>query len=140
MILHAGLLAHRHAERWRGVLVTGDSGAGKSDLALRMMDAGFVLVADDRTIVWTSGGGLFGRAPDTLAGKIEARGLGILDIVVRGLSPIDLVVELSGAGEIARMPERETKSLLGMEIPLVQLRAFEASAPAKLRRWLISLG
>ena len=49
---------------WRGALIEGPSGAGKSDLALRALDAGFRLVADDRVVVWTSGGRLFGRAPD----------------------------------------------------------------------------
>jgi serine kinase of HPr protein (carbohydrate metabolism regulator) len=78
MIRHAGLIAHRVAGTWRGALVEGPSGVGKSDLALRALDQGFVLVADDRTLVFVSGGELYGRAPDALAGLVEARGLGVL--------------------------------------------------------------
>jgi serine kinase of HPr protein (carbohydrate metabolism regulator) len=80
MILHAGLVAMRHREHWRGLLITGPSGCGKSDLALRLMDAGFSLVADDRVIVWISGGKLYGRAPDSLIDKVEARGIGLLSV------------------------------------------------------------
>lgn len=140
MTLHAGLVAKRRNERWHGVLITGPSGGGKSDLALQMVEAGFSLVSDDRTLIWTSGGKLFGRAPESLAGKIEARGMGILELNALPFSPIDLVVELVGDGEIDRLPASQAKSLLGLEIPLVRVRAFEASSPAKLRRWLIALG
>ena len=72
MILHAGLVARRQDGYWRGVLIEGASGAGKSDLALRALDHGFRLVADDRVVVWASGGALYGRAPDSLAYLGEA--------------------------------------------------------------------
>ena len=61
MILHAGLVARRQDGYWRGVLIEGASGAGKSDLALRALDHGFRLVADDRVVVWASGGALYGQ-------------------------------------------------------------------------------
>ena len=77
MILHAGLIAARIAGFWRGVLIEGPSGSGKSDLALRALSQGFRLVADDRVVVWASGGRLFGRAPEILNGLIELRGLGV---------------------------------------------------------------
>lgn len=139
MILHAGLVAYCHDRRWRGALITGPSGAGKSDLALRLTEAGFSLVADDRTLLWTSGGKLYGRAPEALAGKLEVRGLGILDMVRLGFSAVDLVVALVD-GDIERMPEPETETLLSQAIPRIRMSAYEASAPAKLRRWLIALG
>lgn len=139
MIIHAGLVAFCHDRRWRGLLITGPSGAGKSDLALRLIDAGFALVADDRTLLWTSGGRLHGRAPETLSGKLEARGLGILDMAWHGFSAVDLVVDL-GDDHIERMPEPTTTTLLGQTVPLVRMSPFQASAPAKLRRWLIALG
>jgi serine kinase of HPr protein (carbohydrate metabolism regulator) len=139
MIVHAGLVTLLHGGRWRGVLITGPSGAGKSDLALRLMEQGFMLVADDRTLLWTSGRGVYGRAPETLAGKIEARGLGILEMRRRDFAAVDLVVALDDA-DIERMPDSTTEDLLGRSVARIGLRPFEASAPAKLRRWLIALG
>jgi serine kinase of HPr protein (carbohydrate metabolism regulator) len=72
MIRHAGLVALRLDGLWRGALIEGPSGGGKSDLALRAIEAGFRLVADDRVVVWTSGGALFGRAPDPIRELIES--------------------------------------------------------------------
>ena len=60
------------------MLIEGPSGSGKSDLALRAIEIGFRLVADDRTLVWASGGALYGRAPAPLGGLIEVRGVGVL--------------------------------------------------------------
>ncbi len=77
MIVHGGLIARRLGEHWRGVLIEGPSGAGKSDLALRALERGFSLVADDRVRLFVSGGRLYGRAPSALAGLIEARGIGV---------------------------------------------------------------
>ena len=65
MILHAGLIAGRIDGAWRGALVMGPSGSGKSDLMLRAIGLGLRLVADDRTLVWTSGSKAFGRAPSS---------------------------------------------------------------------------
>ena len=78
MIRHAGLVALRLGGSWQGVLIEGPSGSGKSDLALRAIEAGFRLVADDRVLVWTSEGRNYGRAPDALAGLLESRGAGVL--------------------------------------------------------------
>lgn len=133
MIRHAGLIATRLSGRWRGALIEGPSGAGKSDLALRMLDRGFRLVADDRAALWVSEGRLFGRAPEPLAGLIEARGLGIERVVVLPLAEVVLVVR---CGVPERLPEPETADLLGVSLPIVTIAALEASAPAKLSRAL----
>ena len=140
MILHAGLVALRLDGFWRGALITGPSGAGKSDLALRALDAGFRLVADDRALVWASGGKLYGRAPDALAGLIEARGLGVLPERAIALAEIILVVRCAPAAEIARMPEPRTETVADVAIAVSFLDAREPSAPAKLRRALQQLG
>jgi serine kinase of HPr protein (carbohydrate metabolism regulator) len=132
-ILHATTIACRYGGQWRGVMIMGPSGAGKSDLALRAMAAGWRLVADDRTLVWRSGQSLFGRAPSTLHGLVEARGLGVLPVDVRQMAPIALLAACAtDAGAIERMPVEETVNVLGATLPCVRLFALEASALAKL--------
>jgi serine kinase of HPr protein (carbohydrate metabolism regulator) len=132
-IVHAGLIARRVRGSWRGVLIEGPSGCGKSDLALRTLCEGFRLVADDRVILWTSGGRLFGRAPDSLRGALEVRGLDVVREAGLRMSEVRLVVR-SGAPE--RIPKLQTVDLLGLSLPLIELDLREVSAPAKLSRAL----
>jgi serine kinase of HPr protein (carbohydrate metabolism regulator) len=134
MIVHAGLVARRMGGRWRGVLIRGPSGAGKSDLALRALDAGFRLVADDRVLVWVSGGALFGRAPPPIAGLIEARGQGVLAEACLPLAQIVLVIDCGG------LPDPQWTSLASVRLPCLRMNAFEHSAPQKLRRAMEHLG
>jgi serine kinase of HPr protein (carbohydrate metabolism regulator) len=133
VVVHAGLIAARAGGFWRGVLIEGPADAGKSDLALRALAHGFRLVADDRVVVWTSAGRLFGRAPEALAGLIEVRGLDVLRIEAVPLAEIVLVAE---AGIPDRIPETAFASILGLSVPKVILRLGEPSAPAKLGRAL----
>lgn len=129
MIVHAGLIAARRDGAWRGVLVEGPSGAGKSDLMLRALQAGFRLVADDRVLLWTSAGRLFGRAPDTLAGLMEVRGVGVVRLDPLPLAEIALVVR---PGTPERIPDPALADILGLQVPLAVLALGESSAPAKL--------
>jgi serine kinase of HPr protein (carbohydrate metabolism regulator) len=139
MIRHAGLIARFRGGSWRGVLIEGPSGAGKSDLALRALDQGWRLVADDRTLVWASGGRLYGRAPDALAGLIEARGLGVLPVAPRAFAEIAFAVRCVDGDAIERASEPETLAILDLPVPLITIAATQASAPAKLGRALILL-
>jgi serine kinase of HPr protein (carbohydrate metabolism regulator) len=131
VIRHAGLIAKRLAGRWAGVLIEGPSGSGKSDLALRALGQGFRLVADDRVLLWTSGGRLYGRAPDALHGLIEMRGLDVVRVEALAFAEVVLVARL-GAPE--RIPEPRFEDLLGVMTPRLEVTAFEAIAPAKLSR------
>ncbi|HEX3406984.1 MAG TPA: HPr kinase/phosphorylase [Caulobacteraceae bacterium] len=141
MILHAGLVALRLGGRWRGALILGPSGAGKSDLALRALETGLRLVADDRVMVWASGGALYGRAPDPLCGLIEARGHGVVAEPSLAFAEIVLAVRCTAQDEtIERLPDPQVEILAQAAIPLTRLDAREASAPAKLRRALLHLG
>ena len=141
MIRHAGLVARRVAGRWCGALIEGPSGAGKSDLALRAASAGFRLVADDRTLVWISGGRLYGRAPETLAGLIEARGLGVVRESAIGFAEIALVVACAAdPSEVERLPEPGVERILGIAAPRLALVAREDSALAKLQHAMDHLG
>jgi serine kinase of HPr protein (carbohydrate metabolism regulator) len=140
VIHHAGFLARRLRGDWRGALIEGPSGSGKSDLALRALDAGWSLVADDRTLLWTSGGRLFGRAPDALAGLIEARGIGVVPTAQRAFAEVRLIVRCVEADAVERLPRDEVERVLGVDVPLLRLAAREPSAPAKLSRALTHLG
>ena len=116
-----------------GVLLLGPSGSGKSDLALRLIDAGALLVADDQVQVERRGERLLGRAVDTLAGMIEVRGVGILKMPYCAQSPIDLAVELAPVARLARLPESLGYSLLGIELSRLRLDPRTPSAAAKVR-------
>lgn len=133
MIRHAGLVAARLGGRWLGALIEGEAGCGKSDLALRAVDEGFRLVADDRALVWASGGRLWGRAPETLAGLVEARGLDVIALTPLPLAEVGLIVRCAAP---ERIPERHAENVLGVAVPQLALAPLEASAPAKLRRAL----
>ena len=138
--LHAGLVATLSNGRWAGILIEGPSGIGKSDLALRALDAGFRLVADDRTLVWASDGRLFGRAPSPLFGLIEARGVGVLFADALPFCEVSLVVRCVAQGEVERLPEARTVALCGVTLPLLSLWPLEVTAPAKIRRAIDHLG
>lgn len=141
MIRHAGLIARRHGGGWRGALIEGPSGVGKSDLALRALSEGFRLVADDRTLLFVSGGRLFGRAPAPLHGLIEARGVGILRLDALDFAPVDLWVRCTmSAEDVERLPSLATEVLLGVSLPVIEMYPLEFSAPAKLRRAIEHLG
>ena len=141
MILHAGLIALRLAGCWRGVLIEGPSGAGKSDLALRAIGGGFRLVADDRTVIFVSRKRLFGRAPNSLSGLIEVRGLGVLPEPVLPFAEIVLKVRCGANPDaIPRLPEPMVETILGVRIRTLEVWPFEPSAAAKLRRSIEYLG
>ncbi len=127
MLLHASCVAIGG----RGVLIEGPSASGKSDLALRLIDGGARLVADDQVEVAARDGRLHASAPAALAGLIEARGQGLFRLDPLPEVPLDLAVTLATPAE--RLPEPATRTLLGVDLPLVAIDPFEASAPARLR-------
>lgn len=117
----------------RAVLLRGAPGAGKSDLALRLIDAGALLVADDQSELFLREDALIVRPPATIPGLIEVRGLGIMRVAALAEAPVAMIVDLVAAAKVERMPERRSEIILGVSLPLVELSPFEASAPIKLR-------
>ena len=115
-----------------GVLLRGPSGAGKSDLALRLIDRGAVLVADDQVLVAREGERLVATAPEQIAGRIEVRGLGILRLPATAAAVL-LAIDLVPPAEVERLPSRRLLTLEGIDMPCLSLNPFECSAPAKVR-------
>jgi serine kinase of HPr protein (carbohydrate metabolism regulator) len=123
----------------RAVLITGPSGAGKSDLTLRLVDRGFTLVSDDQTIVKRDGSRLLASAPATIAGKLEIRGIGIIDMEAVAGVPVALLVELTS--DIPRLPDdSRERPILGVPLPLITIDAMSASAASKVALALDRMG
>jgi HPr kinase/phosphorylase len=126
----------------RAVLLRGEPGAGKSDLAFRFLalpphdDARPMLVADDQVFVAADeNGALIASPPPALAGKIEVRGIGIVELPFLRQVALHLVCDLVEAEDVPRMaPEPwERTEIAGIALPALKLAPFEASAPLKLK-------
>ena len=123
----------------RAVMISGPSGSGKSDLALRLLDRGFSLVSDDQTFVRRDGERLIAAAPPNIAGKLEIRGIGIVEVAYVDDVPIALLVELTG--HIERLPDdNPTRPILGAVIPVIGIEAMAASAASKVAVALDRMG
>lgn len=123
----------------RAVLISGPSGSGKSDLALRLLERGFTLVSDDQTIVRREGDRLIASAPPTIAGKLEVRGIGIVEVEHLENMPIALFVELTS--DIQRIPDdSRERPILGVPLPLISIDSTAASAASKVAIALDRMG
>ena len=116
-------LVHAACVEWlgAGILIRGKSGAGKSDLALRLIDAGAALVADDQVLLENG----IASAPARLQGLLEVRGFGIVKLPFAETTTIALTVDLCSADEIERLPDRFDG--------IMRLDPFCASAVAKIK-------
>ena len=125
----------------RAALIVGPSGAGKSDLALRclavaptaLIPAAAQLVGDDRVIISPTTGGLRVAAPESIRGKLEVRGMGIVTVPCLASADLALVVELVAPGAVERLPDPlPVRSIMGVDVPVLRLAPFEPAAPVKL--------
>lgn len=140
MTIHATAVAVGNG----AVLLRGSSGAGKSDVALRLLTLPPVtligigypeitpcLIADDRVVLEVVDGRLLASAPASLRGRLELRGLGIIPIQkVCDRAVVRLVVDLQA--DVPRLPEPQTTVINGIGLPLIALRPFDASTPLKI--------
>jgi serine kinase of HPr protein (carbohydrate metabolism regulator) len=122
----------------RAVLIAGPSGSGKSDLALRLIDRGAILVSDDYTLLQAHNGRLIASPPETIAGRLEIRGVGIVERPYVAAAPVALLIDLAQPPD--RLPEPATQRLAGIAVPILSLAALEASAPIKLEAALHLIG
>jgi serine kinase of HPr protein (carbohydrate metabolism regulator) len=136
MYVHATCVALKQGRSWRALLLRGPSGAGKSDVALRLLEAGGRLIADDQTHLAKVGRVLIAAPPKSLAGLIEVRGIGIVKLgrgQLLARAQLALLVDLERPDQVERMPEPAREKVLGIDLPKVALVPFEASIVTKLR-------
>ncbi len=125
----------------RAALIRGASGSGKSDLAFRCLGLGLsavvhdkvMLVSDDQVLLRREGAFLRASAPPQLLGKLEVRGIGILEVEAVTEANVVLIADLVQEGPIERFPDPwPCAHIMGVEIPQLRLRPFESSSPLKL--------
>lgn len=116
-----------------GVLLRGAAGSGKSDLALRLIDSGAGLVADDYTDLNATDGQLFASVPHTIQGLLEVRGIGIVHLGCVPRVPVAAVFDLVALSDVERLPDRQMETIENVEIARYAIHGFDASAPAKVR-------
>lgn len=123
----------------QGVLLQGPSGVGKSDLALRLLENGCKLVADDYVRIDVENSDLVARSPPTIAGLLEVRGLGVLSVPFAERAPLKAVVACVASEMVPRLPERQFVTIRGVSLPRFALAPLESSASAKLRSLMRAL-
>lgn len=135
--IHASCVAIKN----QGVLLLADaSGAGKSDLALRLIDRGATLISDDQVALSTKGKKIIASAPKGLRGLIEVRHVGIFKLKHKATVPVALAIQLVSARELLeRLPDPRFYKCLGLNIPLIHLYPFDTASPIKVEMALKGL-
>src|SRR5262249_31115567 len=133
LLVHATAVAIGGA----GVLLTGPPGSGKSDLALRLVDGGASLIADDQVMLRRDGDRLIAGFPDAapaeLRGRLEVRGLGLMPVAASAAVPLALVVALRPGPPEDRLPAPQSAEDLGVAVPRLGLARFAAGGGAQVR-------
>ncbi|MFQ5533519.1 MAG: HPr kinase/phosphorylase [Sphingomonadales bacterium] len=116
-----------------GILLRGPSGSGKSDLALRLIDGGARLLSDDYVSLSARDGLLHATPPESIAGIMEVRGIGLISLPNASSCTVSLVVDLVDREQVPRLPEPEQIEIDGIMVSRIVLDPFEISAAAKIR-------
>jgi HPr kinase/phosphorylase len=129
MLVHASCAARDG----NAVLLFGSPGAGKSDLLLRLLDAGWALVADDQVRLTADGPALLAAPPPALSGIVEARGIGLLTgLPFRAPLPVALALRLLARESVPRLPDPSHEAFAGRWLPVVPLCPWDGSAVVKV--------
>ncbi len=123
----------------KGVLIKGPSGSGKSNLAFRLISMGAILISDDYTEVYKEKDRLFLSPPPKIKGKMELRGIGLVDMPFTSKVPLDLIIDLVDQKGIPRLPEKTSTLFEGKKLPYYKMCAFDSSTPEKIRFLLKSI-
>lgn len=127
---------HASCVEWegKGILILGKSNSGKSDLALRLIDIGAQLVADDQVdLALSNDGTIAASCPDKIRGRLEIRGFGIARLPSLLETKLFFAAELVDRGCVERLPFKASFDYGGVRIPLMKMNAFDVSAVAKLK-------
>ena len=114
-----------------GVLILGDSGSGKSDLALRLIDNGAPLISDDISICRKNSNNIYLYCPPEIKGLLEVREIGIITVPFVERIKLRLVVNLKSNNE--RFPKDSSFRILGIKIPIINIEGKNSSAVAKIK-------
>jgi HPr kinase/phosphorylase len=128
-------IEHATCVAWKGqgVLLTGPSGIGKSDLALRLIKSGAELVADDQVRLHATESGLMASSPENVRGLLEVRGVGLVRFPYSEEAGVAMVVSLlADPKSEPRLPDKCHTIILNIELPLISIYPFYDSAPAKI--------
>jgi len=113
------------------VLIMGESGSGKSDLALLLIDRGAILISDDVVFLETRDNAPILTVAPNIVGKIEVRGVGIFDVNFIASAPLRLIVQFIDAPD--RLPEDIAHTAIGgYVVPVSKLNPFEHSSAIKV--------
>ncbi len=130
-----------------GVLIEGTSGAGKTSVALGLLEAGqrqnldCAFVCDDQAILSVAAGKLNASAPETISGLVELHGYGITEIEYKPKCTVELVARLVEEADKERMPDPFEADFLGINLPMLKLpRRHENQSVRIILAWLKDTG
>ena len=115
-----------------GVLILGDSGSGKSDLALRLIDNGATLISDDISICRKNSNNIYLYCPPEIKGLLEVRDIGVITVPFVEKIKLRLVVNLKSNNN-ERFPKDSSFRILGIKIPIINIEGKNSSAVAKIK-------
>ena len=115
-----------------GVLILGDSGSGKSDLALRLIDSGATLISDDISICRKNLNNIYLYCPPEIKGLLEVREIGVITVPFVERIKLRLVVNLKSNNN-ERFPKESSFRILGIKIPIINIEGKNSSAVAKIK-------
>lgn len=125
---HGTAVARQIDGTWRAVMLRGASGSGKSDLALRLLDRGWSLVADDRVVLRAGEEDVWASSPPSLAGRLAVAGLGVVKVEFIDEAPLAMLAQLESSPESFPL-DSGLRTVCGRAVPVVRLNAFWPSAP-----------